>query len=1046
MALSLLCDFLDGFKDKEETAEAEVEKLCEELKSTPDNVQVPVAEITVPPTTTKDEEWGEEDVKVVPQAAPPADPVDPPGPTDIGVLTEVGKVPIIDDEHSVRMDLQRLSADQFVKGRRVRYSYVEKDDMRKNIVILECLVAQPEVVKATPVAAPKEVKFSEPPRFPKETPVPSPSIITTTPGPALDPGLSQWKGQVKVVRSVEDLTAVEVHFDNGSVQVIILNEKNCDPDYRPVPDDTVVVYCTTEPSDEDDEEDELVAVEKILPANQFSSGGTITFVYDEYAVVDEDIWLNEVKEGYEVGVYLEYTCVPCKKDEFKWRCLTAEKAEKPERQDSNTNREFLDNPENYVDRRGLSIANRDELSFRFYTVDQEAEKKIVIANTGSTPYRLLNLYFHSDKSRPQIRLKSYWKPTIINPRSQIEVRIHAKARFICNYEESAIALFNHDMVLVTRVKIAVGSDELVRTANVRDRAYRANRMRAEPEKPEQPATQVFRASRTTRKFVVNRIGGYPIPALIWELMCLTPAEFEEKCAVEFPFLAEPLSGFNYKERLHQMVYISEAYLKKCFRIYEIQDQRFEKEGEFYCLRLENLAESRPSVLQEDTVVAREGSSEFTGIIKRILMDRVLFEFHEEFNEAHREKRYNVTFRYNRPPFQKLHHALDEMAKKFGEEFLFPDTVEEKAPLLDMSYDCAEDETDLKQLQKPMELRLPNGDVKAVPWQNKDLNWHQKRAIVNALRGECRPLPHLICGPPGTGKTSTLVELMLQQFLNNNQSHILVCTPSNSAANLILEKLIASDQLLNDHFMRVIGFQAKEKEMIPEDLLPYCGTVEKSKEGTEGREMSVLENGFRENCQMEYLSDFRIIILTIGSVGTFMEMGFPERHFTHLYVDEAGQCLETEIIVPMTLLSKMNGHFVFVGDEKQLGPVVQFNPLVRWNYGLSLFERLQQFPMYNRADSEHYDSRLCYQLVNNYRSLPTILKLYNTLFYNDTLQPMVSYPLVSRPLTIPLTLISPSFPFRSWTTRRSSTIVCERCTHCLRRNSSARGMLRFSSGR
>lgn len=999
MSLSLFNEFLENYKDpsEEQTIEEVEEKVCVESPvvvekridpSLPKKIKpMVIAESVASPATPSSTN----------PPPPPSTPVPTPPVENVleaeGILTDVGAVPIIDGEHIVRVKEQTMPLYMLKKGHHVRYSYVDKDSVRKKIVILECVAkaAQkekiPVVAELLPTAAPS-------------VPVPLPIIPLLEAAPPND-GTKQFRGTVKGVRPMNDLTVVDVLFENKSSTIIKLTEELCEDGYQPVVDDSVVVCCTIAATDEDDEdeddEDQMVieTVKKVLTVGRLKGVGTVTMICDGFGVVDEDIYfLNpNATEELTAGTFVEFEMISCTRDEFKWRCLTINKTEKPTSGSSNENnyQEFLDNPENYSDHNGLCIANRDQLFFRMYAADQESHKQLIIRNTSDTPYCLLNLWFHSPKGRPQIRPRSTIKPTNIGPGSEIEVGLYAKGRFLCNHEESLIAIFTHSMCLVMPIRIAVGSDDVVRSVKARETQYQASRIRGKlEEEPEKRATQVFRAPKVSRKFVEIRIQSYEMPKLVWELMCLDTEEaFEEKCAVEFPFLSYDLTAFNYKERLHIMVHISEANLKKCFRVYEMKDLRFEKEGELFCLRLENLAESRPSVLLEDTVIAREGTNEFKGNIKKILNDRVLFEFHEQFGAEYEEKRFDVSFRYNRNPFQKLHHALDEMDKKYGEDFLFPslDTMEEKEPLIDVSYDCTEEETD-PEVMRAMKRRMPNGELVDVPWQNPKLNWHQKRAIVNALRGEFRPLPQLICGPPGTGKTSTLVELVLQQFLGNNQAHILVCTPSNSAANLILEKLIASEQLLSDHFMRVIGFQAKEREMIPSELLPFCGTVEKSKEGTEGREMTLLENGFRENCQKDYLCTFRVIVLTIGSVGTFMEMGFPEDHFTHLYVDEAGQCLETEIIIPMTLLSKATGHSVFVGDEKQLGPVVQFHPLVKWNYGVSLFERLQSFPMYNRNDSENYDQRLCYQLVNNYRSVPSILRVYNQLFYGRTLKPMV----------------------------------------------------------
>jgi Superfamily I DNA and RNA helicases and helicase subunits len=54
---------------------------------------------------------------------------------------------------------------------------------------------------------------------------------------------------------------------------------------------------------------------------------------------------------------------------------------------------------------------------------------------------------------------------------------------------------------------------------------------------------------------------------------------------------------------------------------------------------------------------------------------------------------------------------------------------------------------------------------------------------------------------------------------------------------------------------------------------------------------------------------------------FISLGTPSGYFTHCVIDEAGQATEPEVLVPISLLHRDNGHVVLAGDPLQLGPTV-----------------------------------------------------------------------------------------------------------------------------
>ena len=62
------------------------------------------------------------------------------------------------------------------------------------------------------------------------------------------------------------------------------------------------------------------------------------------------------------------------------------------------------------------------------------------------------------------------------------------------------------------------------------------------------------------------------------------------------------------------------------------------------------------------------------------------------------------------------------------------------------------------------------------------------AVSSIVRGGIPGIPYIIFGPPGTGKTVTMVEAIHQIWKTNNKANMAVTAPSNSAADLLAERL------------------------------------------------------------------------------------------------------------------------------------------------------------------------------------------------------------------------------------------------------------------
>lgn len=263
-------------------------------------------------------------------------------------------------------------------------------------------------------------------------------------------------------------------------------------------------------------------------------------------------------------------------------------------------------------------------------------------------------------------------------------------------------------------------------------------------------------------------------------------------------------------------------------------------------------------------------------------------------------------------------------------------------------------------------KIQNGKVPVLEWFNKKLNGEQKMAVRRILEGSTRPLPYIIYGPPGTGKTITVVETVLQIFTLVNHSRLLIVAPSNSAADLVTERLLEFGVMEKADLVRLNAYQRKE-EAIPEHIHAYC------------------YNGDQLMTRVRQ----RVIITTATTAGVMYRLGLHNGHFTHVFIDEAGQLTEPECLVALGLVNSVSGQIVLAGDPQQLGPVILSR--VAKTYGLqeSLLHRLCNSVLYqpedkNSSSSWTFEPRLVTQLLRNYRSHPDIIHVSSKLFYRDSL--------------------------------------------------------------
>ncbi|KAJ8319176.1 hypothetical protein KUTeg_004267, partial [Tegillarca granosa] len=140
------------------------------------------------------------------------------------------------------------------------------------------------------------------------------------------------------------------------------------------------------------------------------------------------------------------------------------------------------------------------------------------------------------------------------------------------------------------------------------------------------------------------------------------------------------------------------------------------------------------------------------------------------------------------------------------------------------------------------------------------------------------------------------------------------------------------------------------------------------------EMSASQGNFRMPTQ-EDVDKHKIIITTLSTARYLCDLELPTGFFTHIFLDEAAQAMEGEMIIPISLANK-DTRIVLAGDHMQLNPEVYADFARQQGFQRSLLERL--YELYPE------DSPCKIMLVENYRSHADIIDFTSDLFYDGKL--------------------------------------------------------------
>ncbi|KAG6853379.1 hypothetical protein C0991_004840 [Blastosporella zonata] len=423
---------------------------------------------------------------------------------------------------------------------------------------------------------------------------------------------------------------------------------------------------------------------------------------------------------------------------------------------------------------------------------------------------------------------------------------------------------------------------------------------------------------------------------------LSTGSAEAKLArIRSVFLPKEFNSLGYNRHFKHLLWIEEHQMEWDLEIYDMTNVRLTTYPPFYLLEVPGLAEKRPSVLVGDRILVQAVGAQkghwFEGGVHAVRKEEVNLRFDRSFRWT-RDQLFNVRFKLNRYPARRQHQALDSA---FSEErILFP----ERSHIRNSTYPNRDD----------VRLRPVNPLI--------GTNGPQLQAVISIVKQSPGSLPFIIFGPPGTGKTVTMVEAIKQVLEANPSARILACAPSNSAADLIAMRL---RDLSTSELFRFYA-PSRGKNQVPLELLDYA---------------YIRPEGHFSVPPMARTKCFRVIVTTCVSASFVSGIGIARGHYSHIFVDEAGQATEPEVFIAIKTMAGPATNVILSGDPKQLGPIIRSRIACQLGLEVSYIERLMKRDAYNLSGG--YGVSVV-KLIKNFRSHGSILKFPNERFYDSEL--------------------------------------------------------------
>ncbi|OJD33114.1 helicase mov-10-like [Diplodia corticola] len=376
-------------------------------------------------------------------------------------------------------------------------------------------------------------------------------------------------------------------------------------------------------------------------------------------------------------------------------------------------------------------------------------------------------------------------------------------------------------------------------------------------------------------------------------------------------------------------------------VQQIDFRQHPRNSTLWCdIPLPNLGEYKPPIELGDSVLLRESLNSSKSLLearvdqidqsKKEVMLRV---FNDEKIEFSGHERYQVHFSVPSDRFEAQTYALALIQKEID------DSQPSNHWVSCMLHPAGLPSTGL--ITDPVEPKYFDNDLKP----------EQQEAVARVLQKDCSEAPVLINGRPGSGKTQTILECVLQ-FISNSKKHtphILLCMASNHAADIITQRL--GQHLKHKEYLRFVALPRLRRD-VPDHLVPHAN-LDKHHNGlrlpslADLRAYKVVVTTWQDAAALamaRYTNEeiFKFDYGHINPPGAVKQR--IELHWDALFIDDAAQLTEPDTAIPFSVVMPpkwiadimSNPIFVMAGDQTEHATRAMSDDLK-----VSLFRRLAE---------------------------------------------------------------------------------------------------------